>query len=189
MWHVDVEVEVGVSGVVVGFVLDGADVLGLSEVVESLQPNQPGVLQVWDDVGVVVVFVLVVWLRVSLVVVSSRQPHHPGVLHVLVWAVVVVVVVVVVIGVVSLFVFVLVLWLPFSLVVVSSRHPHHPGVLHVLVRVVVVIVVVLLVLVVKSEWLLSKYSQLKQSVQLTICLHSAGSSYLSSTSLITTLIR
>lgn len=53
-------------------------------VVGSLQPNQPGVLQV---VVVVVELVLVLVLVVVLVVFdvvldSSRQPHHPGVLHV-----------------------------------------------------------------------------------------------------------
>ena len=44
--------------------------------VGSLQPNQPGVLQVdVDEEDVVLV-------EVAVVVVSSRQPHHPGVLHV-----------------------------------------------------------------------------------------------------------
>ena len=60
-------------------------------VVGSLQPNQPGVLQVVvvvdaEDVVVVIVVVIVV-VRVLVpdeVVLSSRQPHHPGVLHVLV---------------------------------------------------------------------------------------------------------
>lgn len=45
-------------------------------VVGSLQPNQPGVLHVVDELEVVLVEVAVV------VVVSSKQPHHPGVLHV-----------------------------------------------------------------------------------------------------------
>ena len=44
----------------------------------SLQPNQPGVLQVDVD-EVVVVLTVVVALPV---VDSSRQPHQPGVLHV-----------------------------------------------------------------------------------------------------------
>lgn len=44
----------------------------------SLQPNQPGVLQVDVD-EVEVVFTVVVALPV---VDSSRQPHQPGVLHV-----------------------------------------------------------------------------------------------------------
>lgn len=96
-------------------------------VVGSLQPNQPGVLQVGevvideavvDDVvagGVVVGEVLLAgWEMVFLVVVvtSSLHPNHPGVLHVEVD----VVVVEVVVRVCS------------EVVVVSSRHPHHPGV-------------------------------------------------------------
>lgn len=57
-------------------------VVAREEVVGSLQPNQPGVLQVVVlVVGVVVVVV---------VVLSSKQPHHPGVLQVVVVLVVVV---------------------------------------------------------------------------------------------------
>jgi hypothetical protein len=44
----------------------------------SLQPNQPGVLQVEVDDDDVVVEVVVALPVVD----SSRQPHHPGVLHV-----------------------------------------------------------------------------------------------------------
>jgi len=51
-------------------------VMGGSSEISSLQPNQPGVLQVDDDLVVVDVVVE------SEVVVSSRQPHQPGVLHV-----------------------------------------------------------------------------------------------------------
>jgi multisubunit Na+/H+ antiporter MnhE subunit len=47
----------------------------------SLQPNQPGVLQVDVDDDVDVVFG-VVPVVVVVVVVSSKQPHHPGVLQV-----------------------------------------------------------------------------------------------------------
>lgn len=46
----------------------------------SLQPNQPGVLQVDVDDDVDVVFGVVP--VVVVVVVSSKQPHHPGVLQV-----------------------------------------------------------------------------------------------------------
>ena len=52
----------------------GFDVeLLLVVVTSSLQPNQPGVLQVEVDVVVVVVDVVVV----AVVVVSSRHPHQP----------------------------------------------------------------------------------------------------------------
>jgi len=47
--------------------------------VSSLQPNQPGVLQVEVDVVVVDDDVVVVGPPVVL---SSKQPHHPGVLQV-----------------------------------------------------------------------------------------------------------
>lgn len=53
------------------------DVVVVVGVVLSLQPNQPGVLQVEVDVLVVVVVVVV-----PVVVVSSKQPHQPGVLQV-----------------------------------------------------------------------------------------------------------
>ena len=75
------------------------------------------------------------------------------------------------------------------LVVLSSRQPHHPGVLQVDVRVDVLGVEEVVVDVLGSERLLSKYSQLKQSVQFVIGLHSAGWSYFSRTSLITLTIR
>ena len=74
------EVDVGVNDVLVT-VGAGAGVVVIvmvvEEVVSSLQPNQPGVLQV--DVDDVVVIVI---LLCDLVVDSSRHPHHPGVLHV-----------------------------------------------------------------------------------------------------------
>jgi len=50
-------------------------------VVGSLQPNQPGVLQVEVEVDDVLVEVVVVVVGPD-VVFSSRQPHQPGVLHV-----------------------------------------------------------------------------------------------------------
>jgi len=65
-----------------GLVIVGAGVadweVTLVSEVSSLQPNQPGVLQV--DVDVVVVDDVVV--VGPLVVLSSKQPHHPGVLQV-----------------------------------------------------------------------------------------------------------
>lgn len=78
------EVDVGDDEVVVTVGAGAGEVecLGFDVVfspLSSLQPNQPGVLQVDDDVDDVdVVFddVLVP------VVLSSRQPHQPGVLHV-----------------------------------------------------------------------------------------------------------
>ena len=64
------------------FLLLGILLLLLSVAVfSSLQPNQPGVLQVDVDVDVVVTGTLVVGLEV-VDVSSSRHPHHPGVLHV-----------------------------------------------------------------------------------------------------------
>lgn len=45
-------------------------------VISSLQPNQPGVLHVEDDVVVVNVLLAEV---PDVVVVSSKQPHQPGV--------------------------------------------------------------------------------------------------------------
>jgi hypothetical protein len=68
--HVVVEVLVGVTGTV--FELE----LVVDVVVSSLQPNQPGVLQV--DVEVVMV-VLLLAVVPDVVVVSSRHPHQPGV--------------------------------------------------------------------------------------------------------------
>ena len=44
-------------------------------VLSSLQPNQPGVMQV-------VVVIVLVMVAVEMVVLSSKQPHQPGVLHV-----------------------------------------------------------------------------------------------------------
>ena len=67
VWHV----EVGVGGEAVGFGLDDTDVLVLGEDVGSLQPNQPGVLQLCEDdvvVGVVVVVVVVVAVIVTVAV-------------------------------------------------------------------------------------------------------------------------
>lgn len=57
-------------------VLEAVEDDGEVVVVGSLQPNQPGVLQV--DVELVEVEVADDFE----VVVSSKQPHHPGVLHV-----------------------------------------------------------------------------------------------------------
>jgi hypothetical protein len=96
--------------------LEGAGVEPGDVEVGSLQPNQPGVVQVVVEVSFAVL--VLVWGLV--VVVSSLQPNHPGVLQVDV--VVVVVVLVEVTGLV---------------VVVSSKHPHQPGVWQVDVRVLV----------------------------------------------------
>lgn len=102
-------------------------------VLESLQPNQPGVLQLVEvAVGEVVVAVGRGILLVVEAVISSLHPNHPGVLQV---EVDVVVIVVDVVGVIP------------DVVVVSSRHPHHPGVLHVDVRVCVLVVAVVDVVV------------------------------------------
>lgn len=121
--------------------------------VGSLQPNQPGVWQVVvDDSGIVCVCSSVVVVGGSLgfvEVVGSLHPNQPGVSQVVVLVLVVVLVVVLVAVVV--------------VVVVSSRHPHHPGVLQVVVE--VLLVEVDEVVEIGSEWLLLKYSQLKQSVQ------------------------
>lgn len=111
-------------------------------VVGSLQPNQPGVIQVGEVVvdevvagevvagevvaGEVLVAGREMVLLVGVVVTSSLHPNHPGVLHVEVDVVVVEVVVCV----------------DPELVVVSSRHPHHPGVWQVDVRVCDLVVVV-----------------------------------------------
>jgi hypothetical protein len=61
------------AGVVVG-----ADFDVVLSPLSSLQPNQPGVLQVDVDDDVDVLFGVVP----VVVVVSSKQPHHPGVLQV-----------------------------------------------------------------------------------------------------------
>lgn len=111
------------------FVADGMldEVFGVAEVVvvgRSLQPNQPGVLQVEVEVDVDVIVVtgcpgfalVVVMVLVAVVVTSSLHPNHPGVLQVDVDVEDVLVVEV-------------------AVVVVSSRQPHQPGVLHVSVRV------------------------------------------------------
>lgn len=130
---------------------------GLVEVVESWQPNHPGVLHVVleivvgaaeeDEVATVGVVVTVgagagvASLLVSVVVIvrvsSDLHPNQPGERHV-----VVVIVSVVVTGTVIL--------------LVSSKHPHQPGVLHVSVLVRVVDVVEEEELVVVSVPLLSK---------------------------------
>lgn len=105
-------------------------------VLGSLQPNQPGVLQLVDVLasGVEVTVGEGVMIVVEVVVViSSLHPNQPGVLHV---EVDVVVVGGVVVGVTPV------------AVVVSSRHPHHPGVLHVDVLVCTLVVVVTDVVVV-----------------------------------------
>ena len=99
-------------------------------VLGSLQPNQPGVLQLVDVLasGVEVTVgegVMIVVVVVVVVVISSLHPNQPGVLHV---EVDVVVVGGVVVGVTPV------------AVVVSSRHPHHPGVLHVDVLVCTLVV-------------------------------------------------
>lgn len=148
--------------------------------VGSLQPpNHPGSLQIdCEDEGREEVVVIVgagagdgvaAGLLVS---VSSLQPNQPGVLHVDVNDVIVVVVTVGLVVVV---------------VVDSSKQPNQPGVLQVSVLLLVALDVDVGTVydVVLSEPLLSKYSHRKQSVQLTYCSHFAGSSYASSTSLIT----
>jgi len=90
-----------VVGVALGVVVSGWDgeAAGVDVVVVvvvgSLQPNQPGVLQL-----VVVVEVLEV-VVVEAVVVLSRQPHQPGVLQVVVLVLVVLVEVVDVVVVVE----------------------------------------------------------------------------------------
>jgi len=64
----------------------GVDTLSLAEddavVVGSLQPNQPGVLQVDVDVDVDKDDEKVDVVVAPVVVLSSRHPHHPGVLQV-----------------------------------------------------------------------------------------------------------
>ena len=144
--------------------------LGVAVVVEvgSLHPNQPGVLQVVDelDVGgreedaevlvaeVLEVVVMIgagaglgeVIVVVSVIVVGSLQPNQPGVLQ----DEVVKVLVMVVVGVAEV-------------VVDSSRQPHQPGVLQVSVRVWEEVLEGLLDVVVVSLLLLSKNFQLKQS--------------------------
>jgi hypothetical protein len=123
---------------------------------------------------VVVEVVVVEVVVVEVVVDSSRQPNHPGVLQVDVDLVVVVPVVVLALVVVD-----------------SSRQPHQPGVLQVSVLVLadfevdIVVVVMSVDVLLGLVPLLSKNSQGKQSVQLTYGAHFAGSSYFSSTSLIT----
>ena len=105
---------------------------------------------------------LVVSAEAVVLIVSSLQPSQPGVLHVELDDVVVVVVSVPVV------------------VVVSSRHPDQPGVLHVAVRVFVLDVLSLLVVLIVeviSLPLLSKYFQLKQSVQSSSRTHSGTASY------------
>lgn len=126
--------------VIIADVRDGSAV-AVVVVVGSLQPNQPGVLQVDVEEDVVVVggvgtvdVVVIVWVFLSL------HPNQPGVSHV----VVVMVVKYVVVG---------------PEVVLSSRQPHQPGVLHVSVLVLVVLEE-LLEVVVMSEPLLSKNFQL-----------------------------
>ena len=88
-----------VAPVVVADTLEGTVMLGGSKpgsvgsepspVVSSLQPNQPGVLQVVDFDFVVVLVDVMVTVTISVVVevllvvvVSSKQPHQPGVLQV-----------------------------------------------------------------------------------------------------------
>lgn len=144
-------------------------------VVESQQPqNLPGVSQfvlvdggeslslLVDDVVVVITGVLLV-----VVVILSLHPNQPGVLHVDVEDVLVLVVVV---G---------------PPVVVVSRQPHQPGVLHVSVRVLVFVLFDVWDVVVDSVPLLSYIFQLAQSRHSGVNLHSATSSYLRMTSLIT----
>lgn len=130
--------------------------------VGSLQPNQPRVSQL--EVALAVALGSEWLLDVGyedVVVVSSKQPNHPGVLHVEIH-----------VGAA-----VLEAVLPL-VVVVSSRQPHHPGVLHVSVLVRVCVAVLLAVeLLVELELLLSKYFQLKQSLQSLTISHFAGSSY------------
>lgn len=106
---------------------------------------------------------------VAVTSVESLQPNQPGVLQVAVEELEVEVVFEVV-------------------VVVSSRQPHQPGVLQVVVRVFVVEVEELDV-VVELELLLSKYAQLKQSVQSGYGSHFGGLSYFKITSCMTLLMR
>jgi len=144
----------------------------------SLHPNQPGDRQVDVDVGWTCSFEVGDGVAVGVVVVMlSLHPNQPGVWHVVVG---------VVLGFLSFGLVVVVLVV--VVVVVSSRQPHQPGVLHVEVRVVVVVVLVVDVVVVTSLWLLSKKSQLKQSVQSHIGSHTAGAVYASMTSCTTTRI-
>ena len=149
-------------------------------------PNHPGYWQ--DELCLVVVEAADVVVTVGagtaevvvleVVVDSSRQPNHPGVLQVDVDLVVVATVVVVTLVVAFV-------------VVDSSRQPHHPGVLQVsvLVRddfeVDIDVDVMRVDVLLGSVPLLSKNSQGKQSVQFKYGSHFAGSSYFSSTSLIT----
>lgn len=159
--------------------------------VGSLQPHQPGVLQLVEEevaleeevddllvTGAVEEVVVTtgaalgeVIVVVKVMVVGSLHPNQPGVLH----DDVVIVLVIVVVGVV---------------VVVSSRQPHQPGVLQVSVRVCdVVELEVEIFEVVVSLLLLSKNFQLKQSWQSTSSSQLGTVSYFSSTSFITLMMR
>lgn len=137
----------------------GTAVFGLD--VGSLQPNQPGVSQPLVDIAVPLErdWPLEV-LYEEVVMVSSRQPNHPGVLHVEVEVADARLDEVMPLDEVD-----------------SSKHPHHPGVLQVsvLVRECIVELATLL-LVVELELLLSKYFQLKQSLQSRTTSQFAGSS-------------
>jgi hypothetical protein len=66
VWHVEVEV----VGEAVSFELDDVEVLVLGGDVGSLQPNQPGVLHVCDDVVVATVVVVVVMVVAVIVTVA-----------------------------------------------------------------------------------------------------------------------
>jgi hypothetical protein len=137
-------------------------------VVGSLQPNQPGVLQVVVVAVTVGRVVVTVGAGVAVVVVvGSLHPNQPGVLHVVVVAVLVGEVVVVVV-----------------VVVLSSRQPHHPGVSHVDVLVYDVVVEVVVV-VVTSEPLLRKNFQRSQSKHSSSATHFGTVSYFKMTSDIT----
>lgn len=129
-------------------VMVGAGVAMLLVVVESWQPNQPGVLH--EEVVELAEDVEVDFdVAGAVVVVGSLQPNQPGVLQVDVVVVVVLVLVAVVVVVVA--------------VVDSSRQPHQPGVLHVDVLVRVGEAVVVVVVVVISEPLLLKNFHRTQS--------------------------
>lgn len=176
--------------------LNGFGVALEAAVVEvgSLHPNQPGVLQLVDELDVegeeegeevlvadvldVVVMIgagaalgeVIVVVRV--IVVGSLQPNQPGVLQ----DEVVRVLVIVVVGVAEV-------------VVDSSRQPHQPGVLQVSVRVCEEVLEGLLDVVVDSLLLLSKNFQLKQSWHSTSSSQLGTVSYFSRTSLMTLMIR
>lgn len=161
----------------------GTSVIVVFETQEP-SPNHPCLAQ---DVAMTTAEVLVV---ADTVVVSRQPPNQPYLTQEVEGLSVTVTVVVGVDREVDVVVTMVVV-LPL-VVVDSSRQPHQPGVLQVVVLVkldVLVAVEMLLLDVVVSEPLLSKYFQLKQSIQSSSGRHGGTSSYASMTSSTTERIR